>query len=135
VAGDGRGRGEAERAADGDPGIELLGYVGDGRIPELFSRARALLFPGVEDFGIVPVEAQAAGLPVIALGTGGVRDSVVDGTTGILYDEPGPEGLATAIERFEATAFDEDALREHARGFAPEVFATKFGELVLSLEA
>lgn len=133
VAGGGRGAGAARRAADGAPEIEFLGFVPDERVPELLSRARALLFPGVEDFGIVPVEAQAAGLPVIALGVGGVRDSVLDGVTGVLYDEPGPAGLAAAIERFEQTAFDDAALREHARGFAPEVFARRFAELVLAL--
>lgn len=133
VAGDGRGRPEVERAAGGDPRIELLDFVPDERVPELFSEARALLFGGVEDFGIVPVEAQAAGLPVIALGEGGVRDSVVDGVTGILYDTPGPEGLAAAIERFEASTFDEAALRDHARGFGPEVFERRFAEVVLGL--
>jgi glycosyltransferase involved in cell wall biosynthesis len=133
VAGGGRGRGEAERAAAGAPEIEFLGFVPDEEVPALFARARALLFPGVEDFGIVPVEAQAAGLPVIALGVGGVRDSVVDGVTGVLYDEPGPDGLAAALERFEAMSFDEAALREHARGFGPEVFARRFAEVVLAL--
>jgi glycosyltransferase involved in cell wall biosynthesis len=134
VAGGGRGLGEAQRAAAGAAGVEFLGFVPDERIPDLLSRARALLFPGVEDFGIVPVEAQAAGLPVIALNEGGVRDSVVDGVTGVLYDARGPGGLAAAIERFEAMSFDEAALRRHALGFRPEVFAARFGALVLGLE-
>ncbi len=133
VAGGGRGAADVERAAEGDPAIELLGFVPDEDVPGLFARSRALLFGGVEDFGIVPVEAQAAGLPVIALGQGGARESVVDGVTGILYDEPGPAGLVAAIERFEATDFDEAALRDNARRFAPEVFAERFAEVVLAL--
>jgi glycosyltransferase involved in cell wall biosynthesis len=133
VAGSGRGLPEAQRAAAADPRIAFLGFVEDERIPELLGEARALLFPGVEDFGIVPVEAQAAGLPVIALNEGGVRDSVIDGVTGILYDGAGPDALAAAIERFEATTFDDAALRDHARGFGPEVFARRFAEVVLAL--
>ena len=72
------------------------GTCDDGEVPRLFAEARALLFPGLEDFGIVPVEAQAAGLPVVAFGEGGVRDSVIDGETGVLYE---PESVAGAVRR------------------------------------
>jgi glycosyltransferase involved in cell wall biosynthesis len=131
VAGDGRDLERVRAAAGGHPGIEFLGRVADHEVGDLFARSRALLFPGVEDFGIVPVEAQAAGLPVIAHGVGGVRDSVIDGTTGVLYDDPSAEGLAAAIERFEGLAVGDAALRANAQRFAPERFAEAFGQLLL----
>jgi glycosyltransferase involved in cell wall biosynthesis len=120
VAGDGRAaealRGRAGRAT------EFLGRVPDQELPGLLAGARALLFPGEEDFGIVPVEAQAAGVPVIAYGSGGVRDTVVDGTTGVLFGEQTVESLCLAIERFEAGRWPREPLSENARRFAPEAF-------------
>jgi glycosyltransferase involved in cell wall biosynthesis len=120
VAGEGRAM-DAARAVAG-PQTEFLGRVSDAEVTDLFAGARALIFPGEEDFGIVPVEAQAAGVPVIAYGVGGARDSVLDGETGVLYDGAGVDGLVEAIERFEALELDEDAIRDNARRFAPEVF-------------
>ena len=84
---------------------------------------------------MVPVEVQAAGVPVIAYGRGGAADSVVDGVTGILYAEPGVDGLCAAIERFESTSFDEDVLRERAAGFSPERFRREMSELLMTLHA
>ena len=120
VAGTGRDL-ERLRAIAG-PTVEFLGHVPDDDVPALLAGARALLFPGEEDFGIVPVEAQAAGTPVIAYGVGGARDSVIDGTTGLLFAEQTVDGLAAAILGFEARDWDPDAARAHARGFAPERF-------------
>ena len=113
----------------------FVGHVADADVPQLFARSRALLFPGLEDFGIVPVEAQAAGLPVVAYGAGGVRDSVLDGRTGVLYEPGGVEELCAAIERFEALRLDDAELRANARRFAPEQFALAFGQLLASLPA
>jgi glycosyltransferase involved in cell wall biosynthesis len=115
------------------PGTEFVGHVPDDRLPSLFGRARGLLFPGLEDFGIVPVEAQAAGLPVVAYGAGGVRDSVIDGRTGVLYENGSVEGLCEAILRFEALAFEDRELRENAVRFAPDRFARSFGQLLAGL--
>lgn len=131
VAGDGRFMEHVREAAGGDPNIDIRGRVSDKEADELMATCRALLFPGVEDFGIVPVEAQAAGMPVIALGEGGARDSVQDGVTGVLYDDPSADGLAAAIERFESLALDDAALRAHARDFGPEIFHARFGALLL----
>lgn len=131
VAGDGRFMEHVRAAAGDDPNIDIRGRVSDTEADELMATCRALLFPGVEDFGIVPVEAQAAGMPVIALGEGGARDSVQDGVTGVLYDDPSADGLAAAIERFESLALDDAALRAHARDFGPEVFHARFGALLL----
>lgn len=132
VVGDGRAL-PAVRAVAG-PQAEFLGRVPDADLPDLLAGARALLFPGEEDFGIVPVEAMAAGLPVIAYGVGGARDSVVDGETGLLFAEQSVDSLAEAIERFERSRFYAADLRDHARGFEPERFRRELAELVLSLE-
>ncbi len=129
VAGDGRDLQRTKELAG--PETTFLGKVSDAHLAELLATSRALLFPGEEDFGIVPVEAQAAGLPVIGYAKGGVRDSVVDGRTGVLYDDGTLEGLVAAIERFEGLTPDDADLRENARRFAPEVFAERFGSLLL----
>ncbi len=130
VVGEGRAL-PAARAAAG-PEAEFLGAIGDDELPGLLAGARALLFAGEEDFGIVPVEAQAAGVPVIAYGTGGVRDSVIDGETGVFFAEQTPESLAAAILAFEdaESGFREDAIRANARRFAPERFLADFGGLL-----
>jgi glycosyltransferase involved in cell wall biosynthesis len=133
VAGDGRDLERVRQLASAN--TTFLGQVPDAGVPELFSSARALLFPGVEDFGIVPVEAQAAGLPVIANGVGGARDSIIDGRTGVLYNDGSVEGLCEAILRFESLTFDDRELRSNARRFAPDRFASDFGELLTSLAA
>ena len=128
VAGGGRAL-DAARAAAG-PGAELLGRVSDARRDELLSRARALLVPGEEDFGIVPVEAQAAGLPVIAYGVGGARETVVDGVTGVLFEPQTAEALAAAIARFERLALEPAAARENARRFGRERFRAEMAAVI-----
>jgi len=110
------------RALAGAPGIELLGKVPQAERDRLMVGARALLFPGEEDFGIVPVEAQAAGLPVIAYGVGGALETVLDGATGVLFAEQSVDSLAGAIERFESLQIEEAVLRENARSFGRERF-------------
>jgi len=112
---------------------KFLGHVPDEELPELLGGARALLFPGEEDFGIVPVEAQAAGLPVIAYDAGGVRDTVVDGVTGALFGDPTVQGLCSAIERFEGLTLADRDLRQRAARFTPQRFADRFVEVIDSL--
>ena len=128
----GGGRAEAAVRAQAGPGTEFLGRVGDAELPGLLAGARALLFPGEEDFGIVPVEAQAAGVPVIAYGRGGVRDTVVDGETGVLFGEQTVEALRAAIERFETREWPAGPLRENARRFRPEAFRDGLAQAVLA---
>ena len=128
----GGGRAEAAVRAQAGPGTEFLGRVGSAELPALLAGARALLFPGEEDFGIVPVEAQAAGVPVIAYGRGGVRDTVIDGETGVLFGEQTVEGLCAAIERFETQEWPAGPLRENARRFRPEVFRRGLAQAVLA---
>ena len=128
VAGGGRA---ADRLRDlAGPHTELRGEVSDEELRDLLAGARALLFPGEEDFGIVPVEAQAAGVPVIAYGVGGVRDSVIHGETGVLFDEQSVDGLVRAIEKFEATPLAEECIRDNARRFGPERFADEFSAFI-----
>lgn len=97
---------------------------------ELLCSARALLFPGMEDFGIAMAEAQAAGTPVVALGRGGATEIVTHGETGWLYDRPDPDGLAEAIRQFEALeaggAFSHARSRENALRFARSTFPSRF---------
>jgi glycosyltransferase involved in cell wall biosynthesis len=128
IAGTGRAL-DAARAAGGS-GSEFLGYVPDDELGGVLAGARALLFPGEEDFGIVPVEAQAAGVPVIAYRGGGARDSVIEGETGVFCEEQTVASLSEAILRFEETTFDEATVRENARRFGPERFRSEIGELL-----
>jgi glycosyltransferase involved in cell wall biosynthesis len=130
VAGDGRAMASVRAAANGHVGIELLGRVEDAERDALMGGARALLFPGEEDFGIVPVEAQAAGLPVIAYSVGGASETVLDGRTGALFDEQSALGLASAIERFEGLALDEGAIRENAARFGRERFRAEMAGVI-----
>ena len=121
VAGDGRARGAVEAAAG--PTVEILGRVDDDAMRDLYRNCRALLFPGEEDFGIMPVEAQACGAPVIARAVGGVLDTVVPGTTGVLYpattDTDHVETLSRVLRDFDDDDFDRSAIRAHAERFAP----------------
>jgi glycosyltransferase involved in cell wall biosynthesis len=130
VAGDGRAMASVGAAATGHAGIELLGRVDDAERDALMGSARALLFPGEEDFGIVPVEAQAAGLPVIAYRVGGASETVIDGQTGVLFDEQSALALAGAIERFEGLRLDEGAIRGNAERFGRERFRAEMAEVI-----
>ncbi len=129
VAGDGRAL-EGVRAQAPGAGAEFLGKVSPTERDRLLSGARALLFPGEEDFGIVPVEAQAAGVPVIAYGVGGAAETVVDGRTGVLFTEQSATALAQAIERFEGMALDAEAARENARRFGRERFRAEMADVI-----
>lgn len=99
------------------PTVELLGFVPDEALPRLYSRASALLFPQVEDAGIVPLEALASGVPVIAYAKGGALDVVTHGKTGILVDEQSTQGFMRAMQAFQRLSFDRSAIRNCARIF------------------
>lgn len=118
IVGDGPDREALERRAGGH--AEFTGWLSDERIRDEYRRALAVLLPGEEDFGIVPLEAQACGRPVVALGRGGARETVLDGETGILFDRPDAGGLAAALERVTAVRFDGDRIRRHAEQFSRE---------------
>lgn len=99
------------------PNIEFLGRAPDEIRDPLLASAKGFVFVAEEDFGIVPVEALAVGTPVIAYNKGGVTEYVIDGVTGVLFDEQTPESLIAAIKRFETMHFDEATLRAKAREF------------------
>jgi len=101
-----------------------------GELPGLFARCRAYVLPGVEDFGIAPVQAQAAGRPVIAFRGGGALDSVIEGQTGVFFDEPTPEALAAAVQRFDPQSVDPRACVENAARFDVQVFKERIGDAV-----
>jgi glycosyltransferase involved in cell wall biosynthesis len=129
VAGDGRAL-AAVRAQAAGADVEFLGSVSTQERDRLMAGARALLFPGEEDFGIVPVEAQAAGVPVIAYGIGGAVETVIDARTGVLFAEQSASSLAAAIERFEGLTLDGQAARENARGFGRERFRAEMAAVI-----
>ena len=115
----GRGSEMARLKALAGPSVKFQGWVSDEELPIYYSQAKALLFPGKEDFGIVPVEALAAGCPVIAFGEGGVRDTLVEGETGLFFSRQTEESLEDAAERFlEKPVFDPEALRQRAKPFS-----------------
>jgi glycosyltransferase involved in cell wall biosynthesis len=122
VAGDGRDRARLERLAG--PTVKFVGRVPDADLPELLAGARAFIFPGLEDFGITPVQALAAGRPVIALAGGGALDIVQDGANGVLFPRPEVDDLCAAIERLDHLNFDPPAVRRSAERFDGK----KFGE-------
>lgn len=106
----------------GRTNVELIGPVPTAVIIERLGRARSLILPGVEDFGITPLEAMALGTPVVALGEGGVLDSVVPGRTGIFFDRPEVDSLRRALDEVEAGQWDREDLRAHAAAFSRERF-------------
>ena len=119
------------------PNVRMLGFVEDGELADLMQRARALVFAAREDFGITPLEAQALGTPVIALGRGGARETVVsDGhaPTGLFFDTPTPEAIAWAVQRFieSARKFTPAQCHAHAKRFNEARFDREFGDFVLS---
>ena len=120
IAGDGRDVNRLRAMAG--PTIRFVGRVPDADLPGLMARCKAFVFPGHEDFGIAPVEAQAAGRPVIAFGAGGALDTGSDGPTGVHFAEHSVEALVDAVERLDTIDFDPDAIRAHAARFDTSVF-------------
>jgi glycosyltransferase involved in cell wall biosynthesis len=126
VIGDGPQRAAIE--ASRPPNVRLLGHAPREVVLDHLRRARAFVFAGEEDFGIAPVEAMACGTPVIALGRGGLQETVVEGETGVFFAEPAPQAIAQAVERFEAlaSAFRPERCRARAEGFSEARFREEF---------
>jgi len=125
VVGNGKMRETLRHRIGGRAEVVFLGRISDDELRSVFVNARALLFPGVEDFGIVPVEAQAAGTPVIALGKGGALETVREGVTGLFFGSQIAESLCEAIETFEAKRWNPDDCRKNAARFSPSAFKSK----------
>jgi glycosyltransferase involved in cell wall biosynthesis len=131
IVGDGPDRALLEREAASSVGdVRFLGRRPNEEIRELYRRAAVTLLPGVEDFGIVPLEAQACGRPVVALACGGARETVVPGETGLLVNDTGPEAFAEAIGHAVDRQFDATAIRRHAQQFSRARFGDQMAALI-----
>jgi glycosyltransferase involved in cell wall biosynthesis len=131
----GRGPEEGRLRRQGGSRVEFLGWRSDAEIRALYQDCLAVLMPGVEDFGMVPVEAQACGRPVVASAEGGALESVIDGTTGVLVNDPSVDGFADALRSVTSRDFDPVAIRRHAESFSRPRFQREFQEQVASLIA
>jgi glycosyltransferase involved in cell wall biosynthesis len=123
IAGDGRDRARLQEEAK--PNIRFLGRVSDEEGRDLLSHCRAFLFPGEEDFGITPLEANACGRPVVAFAGGGALDTTIEGVTGEFFREPAAAALAQVISAFDERKYDPQTIRRHAEGFGIGIFKEK----------
>ena len=130
IAGGGPDRGRLEELAGGAANIEFRGLVTDAEAVALLEGCYAFVLPGSEDFGITPLEAQAAGKPVLAYGHGGALETVVEGETGLLFSDPSPEGINATIAQFEKVRWSPDVIRKHAEQFAEEKFIAAMRDYV-----
>ena len=128
VAGDGVQYDEIRAIATDN--ITILGYIEGDKLIELMQKAKGFVFAAYEDFGIVPVEAMAFGTPVIAYGKGGILDTVIDGETGVLFDEQTVESLNDAIVKFDHSSFDSKKISKHAEKFNETHFQKEFKTFV-----
>ena len=128
IVGTGPERERLERLGAGD--VQFLGWQSSEQIRELYRASRATLLPGTEDFGIVPVESQACGTPVVALDAGGARETVIDGETGVLVKGASAEAFADGLERVRQTTYDRGALRHNAERFSRGHFIASFTQAV-----
>jgi glycosyltransferase involved in cell wall biosynthesis len=129
IVGHGPEEGRLRRLA-GSAQVEFLGWRSDDEVRDLYRAAKVVLLPGTEDFGIVPVEAQACGTPVVALGQGGACETVIDGVTGALSPSPDPGVFADAIRRVIDKPLDPRAIRQHAERFSLASFKAGFAAAV-----
>jgi glycosyltransferase involved in cell wall biosynthesis len=128
IIGQGPERGRLEERASGAE-VEFLGFQDDEAVREAYRHAAVVMLPGEEDFGIVPVEAQACGRPVVALAAGGARETVLDRITGILVADPSAEALAEGLNAVRRLPFDPAIARAHAESFSRQKFATAMSRL------
>jgi glycosyltransferase involved in cell wall biosynthesis len=112
------------------PNVQFLGNLSDEEIRSHYQRAQAVIFPGIDDFGIVPVEAQACGTPVIAFNKGGALETVIDGETGCFFHPQTPEVLADVVKKFDRSKFHTDTLRKNALRFDKEKFKQELSRFV-----
>jgi glycosyltransferase involved in cell wall biosynthesis len=131
IFGDGRDRAALQAIAG--PNIEFLGHVSEAERCALFNRCQAFIFPGEEDFGITPLEAMAAGRPVIAYAAGGALDTVIEGVTGRFFHEPNTAALIDTVQQLLNDDYYPDTIRQHAESFGREVFLDKMRSLIHDL--
>ena len=129
IAGTGPAESSLRKLAQGTT-TTMLGYVSDERLNELLGNARAAIVPGEEDFGLVPLEAAAAGRPTIAFRAGGALETIIENETGAFFDEPSADSLAAAMLSFDSSRYDATRLRAHAEQFAPPQFIKRLRAIV-----
>ena len=113
--------------------VTFLGRISDEKLQELYSGAKALLFPGIEDLGLVPIEANAAGCPVIAFRQGGAAETVKENVTGLFFDEQTPQSLTAAMDDFELNEynfFNRQLFYNHVQQFSKIAFIKRFQEVI-----
>ena len=129
IMGDGPERERLQAIAQ--PNVEFLGYIPDLERASLMSRAKAVIVAALEDYGLVPIEANASGTPVIAYGKGGVLDTIISGKTGLFFDKQRPDSLIDSILEFDQMEWRYSMIRDHVlNNFTEEVFFERVGELV-----
>ncbi|MFH0925330.1 MAG: glycosyltransferase [bacterium] len=128
VAGDGPELKKIKRIAEKN--IEFLGNPDTSVIKGLYHNCKALIFPGEEDFGIVPLEAQAAGKPVIAYGRGGATETILDGQTGVFFKQQIVDALIEAVEKFEKLTFDPEKIKDWAQKFDRKIFKERLDNFI-----
>jgi glycosyltransferase involved in cell wall biosynthesis len=128
----GTGEQEGQLRSLAGPHIHFAGFVTHEELISYYQNCKALIFFHEEDFGIVPVEAQATGKPVIALKAGGAMDTVVDGVTGVLLDDPSPRSLKRAVLEFNPDIYDPEIIKKHTGSFSRENFREKFVKVLAS---
>lgn len=112
------------------PNIKFLGWQSTDSVFNYLEKAKAFIFPGEDDFGIAPVEAMAAGVPVIAYKKGGVLETIIENKTGIFFDEESPSSLGESISRFEKLVFDSKECKKQAEKFSKERFKNKILNII-----
>ncbi len=130
IVGEGPDRARLETLAG--PGVEFLGRLSDEAVRDEYRQALAVLLPGEEDFGLVPIEAQACGRPVVALGRGGALETVINGETGVLTK---PQSLAEGLDRAATTRWNPGRIRQHAERFSRARYDREMRELVVETVA
>jgi glycosyltransferase involved in cell wall biosynthesis len=130
IVGSGPQEEDLRKQAAGNNRINFWGRLSNEQLQELIANSKALIFPGYEDFGIVPVEAMAAGLPVVAFGAGGVTESVTD-QCGMLFDEQRVDAIVAALGQFDRKKFDPAVLKNHAKTFDVSRFRSEYKAAVL----
>ena len=132
VAGSG-GEEEDKLRAMAGPNVEFVGRVSNEQLIDYYSHAKAFLFPGIEDFGLTPLEAMAGGTPVLAYGEGGALETVVDGETGLFFFEQSADALKECIEKFESLSFSAATCRARAEQFSREKFKKEIADFCTSI--
>lgn len=128
IAGEGPDKARLQKLAG--PTVELLGFQSQEQLMSLYAGAKATLFVGDEDFGLVPLESMACGTPVIGMRKGGALETIIEGTTGTFFDSPTAESLSKVMSSFDAKKFDADACRAQAQNFSRREFESSLREAI-----